>query len=81
MFGFKKIAMPSAKDALPGREQPIRTASEHFVNHHPLKGPYPEGSEKVTVWPRLLLGRREKVLGIGRWHLRDRGRLRGRHHA
>ena len=47
MFGFKKISMPSAKEALPGREQPIRTASEHFVFHRPLKGPYPEGSEKA----------------------------------
>ena len=45
MFGFKKAGMPSAKEALPGREQPIRTASAHFVNHHALKGPYPEGSE------------------------------------
>ena len=47
MFGFKKTAMPSAKDALPGRDHEIRTASEHFINHHALKGPYPEGSEKA----------------------------------
>ena len=51
MFGFKKVAnksaLPGAKEALPGREQPIRTASEHFINHHALKGPYPEGSEKA----------------------------------
>ena len=26
MFGFKKIAMPSKAEALPGRSQPIRTA-------------------------------------------------------
>ncbi len=48
MFGFnKKTAMPGAKEALPGRDQPIRTAREHFVNHHPLKGPYPAGSEQA----------------------------------
>jgi len=47
MFGFKKIAMPSATEALPGRSNPIRTATEHFVNHHPLKGPYPESSQKA----------------------------------
>ena len=46
MFGFKKVATcPAPKEALPGREQPIRTASEHFINHHALKGPYPEGLE------------------------------------
>jgi peptide-methionine (S)-S-oxide reductase len=47
MFGFKKSAMPSAAEALPGRDQEIRTAKEHFVNHHPLKGPYPEGAQKA----------------------------------
>ena len=48
MFGFRKsVAMPSASEALPGRDRPISTADEHFVNHHPLKGPYPAGSEKA----------------------------------
>ncbi|HXX25431.1 MAG TPA: peptide-methionine (S)-S-oxide reductase MsrA [Pseudolabrys sp.] len=47
MFGFKKVSMPSAKEALPGRQQPIPTAKDHFVNHHALEGPYPEGSEKA----------------------------------
>ena len=48
MFGFKKsIALPTAADALPGRNAPIRTAPEHFVNHRALKGPYPEGSQKA----------------------------------
>ena len=49
MFGFRKsVAMPNAREALPGRSQPIRTASEHFVNHHALKGPYPAGAEKAV---------------------------------
>ncbi|MGF1501158.1 MAG: peptide-methionine (S)-S-oxide reductase MsrA [Paracoccaceae bacterium] len=44
MFGlFKKPAMPTAADALPGRPAPIATAETHFVNGRPLKGPYPEG--------------------------------------
>ena len=45
MFGFKKVSMPSASEALPGRDKPIPTAAEHFVNHHALKGPYPAGTE------------------------------------
>jgi peptide-methionine (S)-S-oxide reductase len=45
-FFFKsKTSMPDPKDALPGRPEPIRTATMHFVNGQPLKGPYPEGSE------------------------------------
>jgi peptide-methionine (S)-S-oxide reductase len=39
----RKTAMPAHDAALPGRAQPIPTAVEHFVNHHALKGPYPEG--------------------------------------
>jgi len=46
MFMFrKKLEIPSAADALPGRASPIPTAAKHFVNGRPLKGPYPEGLE------------------------------------
>jgi peptide-methionine (S)-S-oxide reductase len=47
MFGLKRkpLQMPEPGEALPGRSQPIPTAETHFVNHRPLKGPYPEGSE------------------------------------
>src|SRR5262249_46946554 len=46
MFMFKKkLEMPTAGQALPGRAQPIPTAVSHFVNRNPLKGPYPEGLE------------------------------------
>jgi len=51
MFGFKKVAMPTPGEALAGRATPIRTANEHFINHHPLKGPYPQGFEKaMSLW-------------------------------
>jgi peptide-methionine (S)-S-oxide reductase len=39
----KKTEMPATGRALPGRTDAIPTAETHFVNHHPLKGPYPEG--------------------------------------
>jgi peptide-methionine (S)-S-oxide reductase len=41
----KKLQMPKAGEALPGRDRPIPTASSHFVSKRPLKGPYPEGLE------------------------------------
>ena len=40
-----KTRMPSAAEALPGRPDPIPTASDHFVNARPLHGPWPEGLE------------------------------------
>jgi peptide-methionine (S)-S-oxide reductase len=45
IIGRKAAAMPAPGTALPGRAEPIPTASEHFVNHRPLNGPYPEGME------------------------------------
>jgi len=46
MFTFrKKLEMPSAGDALPGRSDPIPTAAQHYVLGRPLKGPYPAGLE------------------------------------
>ena len=45
MFFRKSPDMPTAATALPGRSDPIPTADRHFVNGHPLKGPYPEGME------------------------------------
>jgi peptide-methionine (S)-S-oxide reductase len=48
----RKAAMPAPGKALPGRPNSIATAASHFVNHRPLKGPYPEGL-------------REAVFGLG----------------
>ena len=41
----KKTAMPTPETALPGREQPIPTSDNHFVNGHSLHEPYPDGME------------------------------------
>jgi peptide-methionine (S)-S-oxide reductase len=44
----RKISMPTAETALPGRAEPLPTAATHFVNGKPLKGPYPEGLETAV---------------------------------
>lgn len=50
MFPFRKRAeMPEPTAALPGRPTPLPTAETHFVNGHPLKGPYPEGTETIVL--------------------------------
>jgi peptide-methionine (S)-S-oxide reductase len=41
----RKLSMPPAGEALPGRSEPIPTAETHFVNGRKLKAPYPEGLE------------------------------------
>jgi peptide-methionine (S)-S-oxide reductase len=44
----RKVSMPTAEAALPGRAEPLPTAETHFVNGKPLKGPYPEGLETAV---------------------------------
>lgn len=43
----KKTTMPEPQYALKGRDAEIPTASHHFVNGQPLKGPFPEGLDSV----------------------------------
>jgi peptide-methionine (S)-S-oxide reductase len=39
----KSLAIPSKKDALPGREARMPVPAAHFVNGHPLQPPFPAG--------------------------------------
>jgi len=48
MLFTKSLELPTSETALPGRAQAIPTAETHFVNGHPLKGPYPEGTETAV---------------------------------
>ena len=43
----KKMKLPTAQEALPGRKEPLLTAETHFVNDNQLKGPFPEHLEKA----------------------------------
>src|SRR5216110_441473 len=63
MFMFKKST------ALPGRPTPIRTATEHFVNGNPLKGPYPAGFETAIFGFGCFWGAERKFweMGDGIW--------------
>lgn len=65
MLGFKKIAMPTAAQALPGRDNAIRTAQAHFVNHQALKGPYPDGSQKAMFGLGCFWGAEKKFWELG----------------
>ena len=65
MFGFKKIAMPTTAQALPGRGNPIRTAVTHFVNTRALKGPYPDGLQKAMFGIGCFWGAERKFWELG----------------
>jgi peptide-methionine (S)-S-oxide reductase len=44
----KKDVIPSAKDALPGRDKAMPVPDKHYVNAQPLTGPWPEGMEQAV---------------------------------
>jgi peptide-methionine (S)-S-oxide reductase len=44
---MRMTQMPTRADALPGRAEPMPVPARHFVNGHPLKGPFPAGLEKA----------------------------------
>jgi peptide-methionine (S)-S-oxide reductase len=66
MFSLKRkpLTVPSPADALPGRAQAMPTAENHFVNGAPLKGPYPEGSEKAMFGLGCFWGAEKKFWSI-----------------
>jgi len=39
--------MPTATEALPGREESMPVPERHYVNGHPLQAPFPEGMQQA----------------------------------
>ena len=46
-FTRENLVVPKPEDCLPGRTEPMPLPERHFVNRHPLAGPYPDGMQKA----------------------------------
>lgn len=44
----RKSTLPAADEALPGRKEPLPVAARHYVNGHPLQGPFEDGLEQAV---------------------------------
>ena len=65
LFMRKSTALPDAADALPGRSQPIPTATIHFVHGRPLEPPYPQGLEQAVFGLGCFWGAERKFWELG----------------
>jgi peptide-methionine (S)-S-oxide reductase len=61
----KPTTIPSSGEALPGRAAAIATAKTHFINGHPLKGPYPAESEMALFGLGCFWGAERKFWQLG----------------
>ena len=69
LLSNQKNSLPDGAGAPKGRAQPIPTAESHFVLSRPLKGPYPNTSQKVLFGMGCFWGAERKFwqLGDGIW--------------
>jgi len=65
LFMRKTTTLPSAAEALPGRADPIPTATRHFVNGHPLQPPYPAGLAQAVFGLGCFWGAERKFWELG----------------
>ena len=47
LWSRKKSDIPTAEEALPGRDIEVAVPEHHFVNGNPLQAPFPEGTEQA----------------------------------
>src|SRR6201995_284633 len=65
LFMRKTTTLPNSAEALPGRADPIPTATRHFVNGNPLKPPYPAGLEQAVFGLGCFWGAERKFWELG----------------
>lgn len=61
---FKKVSLPDASQALPGRSSPLEVPGRHFVNGHALSAPYPEGAEQTLFGMGCFWGAERTFWGL-----------------
>lgn len=68
-FSRKPAEIPSADQALPGRDAPIPTAERHFVNGAALHGPFADGLQSVLFGMGCFWGAEKLFWGLEGVHV------------
>lgn len=67
MFSFgKRLSLPKASEALPGRPDPIATEETHFLSKNRLKPPFPAGIETAVFGFGCFWGAERKFWQLGK---------------
>lgn len=47
-FSQRKLEIPNAEEALPGRDTPLSVPKKHFATGNSMESPFPDGMEKIV---------------------------------
>ncbi|MGE5243532.1 MAG: peptide-methionine (S)-S-oxide reductase MsrA [Betaproteobacteria bacterium] len=64
MWSRKPLTIPSAAEALPGRDERMSVPEAHFVNGHRLTPPFPDGLERAVFGMGCFWGAEKKFWPI-----------------
>lgn len=65
MFGRRAGEMPTANEALPGRSESVDVPEAHFINGHPLEGPFPDGTDIAVFGMGCFWGAERRFWQLG----------------
>jgi peptide-methionine (S)-S-oxide reductase len=60
IFSKRPVTLPSKAEALPGRAEPMPVPETHFVNHHRIVPPFPDGLQQAVFGMGCFWGAEKK---------------------
>jgi peptide-methionine (S)-S-oxide reductase len=64
IFSKKPLTVPSAAEALPGRAERMPVPEQHFVNHHRIVPPFPDGLQRAVFGMGCFWGAEKKFWSV-----------------